>query len=184
MQNKKERDLSIKLTSAEIELLKSFGERIKRARLANKLSMASLAELSKVTEAIVRKVERGTTGVAIGRYLQVLAALGRANDISQLLNAPQYKTVVILRSEASGGAQGHPTVKVVARKKKGAPKKAVPKPKKVANPSKKKEVPTPAQPKPQKPPKPASSVKRRWTARYTPPTNRGRKKQDTPDEVS
>jgi transcriptional regulator with XRE-family HTH domain len=70
---------TVLLPSAE-KILKEFGENIKLARLRRKLSAEQVAERANISRSTLWLVEKGTPGVAIGTYLQVLYVLGLEKD--------------------------------------------------------------------------------------------------------
>jgi transcriptional regulator with XRE-family HTH domain len=70
---------TILLPSAQ-KVLEEFGENIKLARLRRKLSTEQVAERANISRSTLWLVEKGTSGVAIGTYLQVLFVLGLEKD--------------------------------------------------------------------------------------------------------
>lgn len=69
----------ILLPSAQ-KILDTFGENIKLARLRRKLSAEQVAERANIARSTLWLVEKGSPGVAIGTYLQVLIVLGLEKD--------------------------------------------------------------------------------------------------------
>jgi transcriptional regulator with XRE-family HTH domain len=61
-------------------VLEEFGENIKLARLRRKLSTEQIAERANIARSTLWLIEKGTPGVAIGTYLQVLFVLGLEKD--------------------------------------------------------------------------------------------------------
>ena len=70
---------TILLPSAQ-KVLEEFGENMKLARLRRKLSAEQVAERANISRSTLWLVEKGTPGVAIGTYLQVLFVLGLEKD--------------------------------------------------------------------------------------------------------
>ncbi|MES2701891.1 MAG: helix-turn-helix transcriptional regulator [Bacteroidota bacterium] len=68
------------MPSAE-KVLKKLGENIKLARLRRKLSAAQVAERADISRATLWQVEKGSPGVAMGIYCQVLFVLGLEKDL-------------------------------------------------------------------------------------------------------
>jgi transcriptional regulator with XRE-family HTH domain len=62
------------------KVLNEFGENVKLARLRRKLSAEQVAERANISRSTLWLVEKGTPGVAIGTYLQVLFVLGLEKD--------------------------------------------------------------------------------------------------------
>ena len=71
---------TILMPSAQ-KVLEVFGENIKLARLRRKLSAEQVAERANISRSTLWLVEKGTPGVAIGTYIQVLFVLGLEKDI-------------------------------------------------------------------------------------------------------
>jgi transcriptional regulator with XRE-family HTH domain len=62
------------------KVLEEFGENIKLARLRRKLSAEQVAERANIARSTLWLIEKGTPGVAIGTYLQILFVLGLEKD--------------------------------------------------------------------------------------------------------
>jgi transcriptional regulator with XRE-family HTH domain len=62
------------------KVLDEFGENVKLARLRRKLSTEQVAERANISRSTLWLVEKGTPGVALGTYLQVLFVLGLEKD--------------------------------------------------------------------------------------------------------
>ena len=71
---------AIVLPKAE-ELLRTFGENIRLARLRRNITAKLEAERAGISIATLAKIENGTPTVAIGHYMQVLLTLGLERDI-------------------------------------------------------------------------------------------------------
>ena len=63
------------------QILSSFGENIKLARLRRKLNASQVAERAGISRTTLISIEKGVPGVAIGAYLQVLFVLGLEQDL-------------------------------------------------------------------------------------------------------
>ena len=61
-------------------ILTTVGENIKLARLRRKLSSEQVAERANISRPTLLSIEKGSAGVGIGSYLQVLIALGLEKD--------------------------------------------------------------------------------------------------------
>lgn len=62
-------------------ILSEFGENIKLARLRRKLSSMQVAERADISRTTLVAIEKGSPGVAMGAYLQVLFVLGLEEDV-------------------------------------------------------------------------------------------------------
>ena len=58
------------------KVLADLGENLKLARLRRKLTTEQLAERANISRATLWSIEKGSPGVALGSYLQVLFVLG------------------------------------------------------------------------------------------------------------
>lgn len=68
------------------KILSEFGENIKLARLRRKLSAEQVAERAGISRGTLISIEKGSSTVSIGAYLQVLYILGLHNDFLKLAN--------------------------------------------------------------------------------------------------
>ena len=62
-------------------ILAEVGENIKLARLRRKLSSEQVAERANISRPTLSSIEKGSAGVSIGSYLQVLMVMGLQNDM-------------------------------------------------------------------------------------------------------
>jgi transcriptional regulator with XRE-family HTH domain len=62
-------------------ILAEFGENIKLARLRRKLSTTQIAERADISRPTLASIEKGSPGVSMGAYLQVLFVLGLEKDL-------------------------------------------------------------------------------------------------------
>ena len=62
-------------------ILSEFGEKIKLARLRRKLSTVQVSERANISRPTLTAIEKGSAGVSIGSYLQVLFVLGLEKDL-------------------------------------------------------------------------------------------------------
>lgn len=65
-------------------LLTGVGENIKLARLRRKLSSEQVAERANITRYVVSQIEKGSSAVSIGAYLQVMFVLGLEGDLAKI----------------------------------------------------------------------------------------------------
>jgi transcriptional regulator with XRE-family HTH domain len=66
------------------KILIETGENIKLARLRRKLSAEQVAQRANITRMTLLAIEKGTGGVAISNYAQVLFVLGLEKDLLKL----------------------------------------------------------------------------------------------------
>ncbi|WP_344975054.1 helix-turn-helix domain-containing protein [Compostibacter hankyongensis] len=71
---------TILLPSAE-KILSTFGENIRLARRRRRLSLQQVAERADIARSTLGLIEKGTPGVAMSAYLQVLFVLGLEKDL-------------------------------------------------------------------------------------------------------
>ena len=65
-------------------ILAEVGENIKLARLRRKLSTEQVTERANISRPTLWSIEKGSAGVAIGAYAQVLLVLGLEKDLLKL----------------------------------------------------------------------------------------------------
>ncbi|MEJ0107083.1 MAG: helix-turn-helix transcriptional regulator [Bacteroidota bacterium] len=63
------------------KILTTFGENIKLARLRRRLSAEQVAERANISRPTLLSIEKGSPGVAIGSYIQVLFVLNLEKDL-------------------------------------------------------------------------------------------------------
>lgn len=63
------------------KILEELGTNIKLARLRRKLGTGQVSERANITRMTLLAIEKGSPGVSMGKYLQVLFALGLEKDI-------------------------------------------------------------------------------------------------------
>lgn len=66
------------------KILLELGMNIKLARLRRKLSGEMVAERANISRPTLSSIEKGSAGVSIGAYLQVLLVLGLENDFAKV----------------------------------------------------------------------------------------------------
>ena len=66
--------------------LKKLGADLALARRRRRLTQESMAERLRISEATVRRMERGDTGISIGTLAQAFYVLGELDKITQLLD--------------------------------------------------------------------------------------------------
>ncbi len=64
-----------------IDILKSFGENIRLARLRRDVTAKLTAERAGISVVTLTQIEKGSPTVALGNYVQVLVTLGLEKDI-------------------------------------------------------------------------------------------------------
>jgi transcriptional regulator with XRE-family HTH domain len=74
------------------ELAVELGRRIRAERLRRGWAHHTLVDRSGVSRSTVVRMERGES-VALSNFLAVLVALGRSNDLAQVLQPPEAKTI-------------------------------------------------------------------------------------------
>ena len=62
-------------------ILQEFGENIKLARLRRKLSAQQISERANISRPTLLAIEKGSPGVAMSSYAQVLFVLGLEKDL-------------------------------------------------------------------------------------------------------
>ena len=75
------KDRKVILLPKAQNILTEFGENIKLARLRRKLSAMQVAERAGISRPTLASIEKGTPGVAMGAYVQVLFVLGLEKDL-------------------------------------------------------------------------------------------------------
>lgn len=65
-------------------ILKDVGENIKLARKRRKLSEAQVSERAGISRSTLQLMEKGSAGVAMAAYLQVLFVLGLEKDLLKM----------------------------------------------------------------------------------------------------
>ena len=68
------------------KILSQVGEDIKLARLRRKLTTEQVAERAGISRSTLWQIEKGTSSVAMGAYLQVLFVLGLEKNLLQIAN--------------------------------------------------------------------------------------------------
>ncbi|WNJ16633.1 helix-turn-helix transcriptional regulator [Pontibacter sp. G13] len=72
------------LRPKEQRLLAGLGENIKLARLRRKLTTTQVAERANISRSSLWHIEKGSSHIGIGLYLQVLNVLGLGEDLAQV----------------------------------------------------------------------------------------------------
>ena len=65
-----------------------LGERLRRARKAQKLTLADLERICRIHRTTLGRLERGDLGVSVGALLSVLEALNELADIELIISQP------------------------------------------------------------------------------------------------
>ena len=66
------------------KVLKEMGENIKLARKRRKLSEVQVSERAGIARATLQSIEKGSPGVSMNAYLQVLFVLGLEKDLQKV----------------------------------------------------------------------------------------------------
>jgi len=74
------------LPASVVRALKKLGSDIALARRRRHLTQESMAERLRVSEATVRRMERGDTGISVGTLARALFVLGELHKIADLLD--------------------------------------------------------------------------------------------------
>ncbi|MBN3788858.1 helix-turn-helix transcriptional regulator [Burkholderia sp. Ac-20353] len=74
------------LSTPVARAVKKLGTDLALARRRRHLTQASMAERLRVSEATVRRMERGDTGISIGTIAQAFFVLGELDKITRLLD--------------------------------------------------------------------------------------------------
>jgi len=72
------------LLPKQLKIMTTLGENIKMARLRRKLTAEQVAERAGISRRTLVSIEKGSHGVAMGKYLQVLFVLGLADDFLKI----------------------------------------------------------------------------------------------------
>ena len=72
------------LLPKQLKIMTTLGENIKLARLRRKLTAEQVAERAGISRRTLVSIEKGSPGVAMGNYLQVLFVLGLADDFLKI----------------------------------------------------------------------------------------------------
>ena len=72
------------LLPKQLKIMTTLGENIKLARLRRKLTAGQVAERAGISRRTLVSIEKGSPGVAMGNYLQVLFVLGLADDFFKI----------------------------------------------------------------------------------------------------
>ncbi len=74
----------VKLPTPVSRLVYKLGADIKNARLRRRIRAATVAERADISRTTLHKIERGDTGVSIGKYTSVLHVLGLHAGVGKL----------------------------------------------------------------------------------------------------
>ena len=77
--------------------LNDLGQNLRQARLARRFSLAELATRADVSERTLIRLEKGDPGVGIGNLAAVLAVLGSAKGLAELIS-PENDPVGLSRA--------------------------------------------------------------------------------------
>ena len=82
-------DFELKTTG---EIAQILAKRVKELRLLNKWKRSTLAERSGVSESSLRRFEQ-TARISLENFLKLLSALGRLDEMGDLLHPPSAKSI-------------------------------------------------------------------------------------------
>ena len=82
-------DFELKTTGEIAQLL---AKQVKELRLLNKWKRSTLAERSGVSESSLRRFEQ-TARISLENFLKLLSALGRLDEMDDLLHPPSAKSI-------------------------------------------------------------------------------------------
>ncbi len=79
--------------------ISQLGEDVSRARRRRRLSRASLAERSGVSEATLKRLEKGDGSVALENFARALNVLGELDRLEKLLDSATDELGLVLMDE-------------------------------------------------------------------------------------
>lgn len=82
-------DFDLKTTE---EIAQILAKRVKELRLLNKWKRSTMAERSGVSESSLRRFEQ-TARISLENFLKLLSALGRLDEMDDLLHPPSAKSI-------------------------------------------------------------------------------------------
>ena len=82
-------DFELKTTG---EIAQILAKQVKELRLLNKWKRSTMAERSGVSESSLRRFEQ-TARISLENFLKLLSALGRLNEMDDLLRPPSAKSI-------------------------------------------------------------------------------------------
>ena len=88
-------DFELKTTG---EIAQILAKRVKELRLLNKWKRSTLAERSGVSESSLRRFEQ-TARISLENFLKLLSALGRLDEMGDLLHPPSAKSIDDLEAQ-------------------------------------------------------------------------------------
>ncbi len=95
----------------QLQLLLDLGDRLRRLRKSQDLSMVEMASRVGISRAILRAVEAGDPTPSLGTYLKVLSALGIAGDLALL--ADGVARPATSNTTAAGTSRDAPLARIV-----------------------------------------------------------------------
>ncbi len=75
-----------------VEVAQTLAGRVKKLRLRKKWKRSTLAERSGVSEGSLRRFEQ-TNKISLENFLKLLSALGRLDEMDELLQPPAIKSI-------------------------------------------------------------------------------------------
>ena len=88
-------DFELKTTG---EIAQILAKRVKELRLLNKWKRSTMAERSGVSESSLRRFEQ-TARISLENFLKLLSALGRLDEMGDLLHPPSAKSIDDLEAQ-------------------------------------------------------------------------------------
>ena len=82
-------DFELKTTG---EIAQILAKQVKELRLLNKWKRSTMAQRSGVSESSLRRFEQ-TSKISLGNFLKLLSALGRLDEMDDLLRPPSAKSI-------------------------------------------------------------------------------------------
>jgi len=82
-----------------VRAIAKLGEDVSRARRRRRLSRASLAERSGVSEATLKRLEKGDARVALESFARALHVLGELNRLERLLDSGEDELGLVLMDQ-------------------------------------------------------------------------------------
>jgi transcriptional regulator with XRE-family HTH domain len=71
------------------EKLRQIGLRLRKTRMERKISLSQFALQMGLSLSTLRRMESGYSGIALGRWADLLHRLGRISDLDAILEVPR-----------------------------------------------------------------------------------------------
>ena len=89
--------------------LEDLGERYRHARLRRNMALKELASDSKISEATLKKIERGDPSVTLAAYINVIHTLGLITELDGLLSEERDIFGRMLTRQRASTSKDHAT---------------------------------------------------------------------------